>query len=228
MTRGVLYIVWGRDRARHALERSIDSLQRTNPGLPHHVAELPESATLLDKARMASMSPFDVTAYLDADTVVLNRLDDGFTAAERHALACCICEAPQAQRYIGSRQWPGLLIEYNTGVLFWDRTKAANIMRRWAEAATRVDGRIRFHAGADQIAEMPRNDQESFAASMADAQFSPFVLPLNWNWRPRFQPTIHGPAIIWHDYRQIPPVFMDWNQRQTTTDVMGFFRMDGA
>ncbi|MEJ0070814.1 MAG: hypothetical protein WDO24_21130 [Pseudomonadota bacterium] len=40
---------------------------------------------------MFEHSPFETTVYLDADTVVLGRLDYGFEMAERFGLACCHC-----------------------------------------------------------------------------------------------------------------------------------------
>ena len=56
--RGVLYIVWG-DGVKDQLERSVDSLRRFHPELPVHVEELPTESSLLDKARMMQMTPFE-------------------------------------------------------------------------------------------------------------------------------------------------------------------------
>ena len=59
-TRGVLYVVWG-NRCDNMLPRSIDSLKASNPLVNVVVQRLPECSTLLDKARMAELSPFDTT-----------------------------------------------------------------------------------------------------------------------------------------------------------------------
>jgi hypothetical protein len=81
MSRGALYIVWpGDPRTEDALQRSIASLNAVHPGLPYHVEVMPEGTTLLDKARMCDLSPFDETLFIDADTVVLERFDFAFDA----------------------------------------------------------------------------------------------------------------------------------------------------
>ena len=61
--RGILYLHWGDDYA--ALNRSLNSLTAQHPELPVHVARLPASATLLDKAKMFDLSPFEETCFLD-------------------------------------------------------------------------------------------------------------------------------------------------------------------
>src|SRR5260221_6453107 len=102
--RGVLYMVWGA-KAGSVLGRSIESVRRHLPDLPIHVLELPADTDpvqgLLQKARMAELTPFETTLFLDADTVVLGDLGYGFTQAERYGLACTICECPWARRYRG-------------------------------------------------------------------------------------------------------------------------------
>src|ERR1700749_4515757 len=94
--RGALYVVWepaqpgaGSAAIKASLERAIASFRDHHPELAHHVATLPRGSTLHDKAGMFEPSPFETTVYLDADTVVLGRLDYGFEMAERHGLACC-------------------------------------------------------------------------------------------------------------------------------------------
>jgi hypothetical protein len=54
---------------------------------------------------------------------------------------------------------------------------------------------------------MPYADQGSFAAALEEVKFSPFVLPLNWNFRPNWQLSFFGPVKIWHDYAELPPFF---------------------
>ena len=39
-------------------------------------------------------------------------------------------------------------------------------------------------------------------------KFNPFVLPLNWNFRPIWHRSFFGPIKIWHDYSD-PPLFFD-------------------
>src|SRR4051794_16278193 len=99
--RGVLYIVWG-DKVEPILDRSIQSLKRHHPELPFHVARLNPTDTsrgLAEKSHMAAITPFKTTIYLDADTVVMGKLDYAIERAEQFGIACAICECPWMRRY---------------------------------------------------------------------------------------------------------------------------------
>lgn len=207
MTRGVLYVKWGRllDRM---LERSIRSLQAVHPELPHHVHELPATARLTDKSRLAELSPFDQTVYLDADTIVLDDLSYGFAKAEQFGLACSICECPYARRYGLS----GDLVEYNTGVLFFTR-RAAPILNEWPRYAAEYDGVIPFQLDGRPVRTSP-NDQAGFAKAVEESGVAPFVLPQNWNFRPQWQRSFFGPIKVWHDYQDVPPAIRAFNDEQ--------------
>lgn len=202
--RGVLYIAWG--PVGPALDRSIASLRRHHPELPVLVDRIdaPAGASregLLRKAAMGRITPFRETLYLDADTVVLGRLDFGFAKAVRHGLACCICECPWLRRY--GALGLGDEVEYNTGVLFF--TPAARAaMAAWERLAASVDSSI-LHVETGERALMPFNDQAAFGLALERTATAPFVLPLNWNLRQHWQPTCYGPVKIWHSYRPVPP-----------------------
>src|SRR3954470_2489079 len=84
--RGVLYVKWGPNDA--VLERSINSVRAIHPELPIPVHQLMGNPTLLDKAGMFDITPFEETLFLDVDTVILDKLDFGFEMATRHGLAC--------------------------------------------------------------------------------------------------------------------------------------------
>jgi lipopolysaccharide biosynthesis glycosyltransferase len=205
------------------LDRSISSLATVHPELPVHVERL-ESATLLDKARIFDLSPFDQTLFLDADTVVMGDLAYGFESAEKFGLACCICECPWARRY---SCFSGDAIEYNTGVIFftkdWEscyggncpRSSVRDVFKEWAKLAGELPSASRF-IGKDGPAEMPHNDQASFAAAIDRTGFNPWILPLNWNFRHRWQKTVFGPVKIWHDYDPVPDAVINWNKGQTS------------
>jgi len=211
MSRGVLYMVWG-EKAEKALSRSIASLNEVHPELPHEVIRLPPGTDgikgLLEKSRMMELSPFEETLFLDADTVVLDRLDFGFAQALRFGLACCICECPWARRYRGLPKDDG--IEYNTGVLFFNRGAEA-LFRRWHELVGTVDSAIDFIGANGQRAVMPHNDQGAFAKAVAEWDRTPFILPFNWNFRPIWQWTFFGPIKIWHEYSDPPPSLKQLN-----------------
>ncbi|MGA2585110.1 MAG: hypothetical protein ABSG31_17695 [Tepidisphaeraceae bacterium] len=210
MSRGVLYIIWG-DRYRKLAERSIASLHEFHPDLPVHIHTFPEGVTLLEKAAMFDISPFDETLFLDADTMVLDRLDFGFARAQRYGLACCICECPWVRRYGGMS---GDAIEYNTGVLFFTRA-AKPIFDSWNHWARRMDSSSRFLGPNNQPWLMPENDQAGFAKAMEETGFNPFVLPANWNFRAEWHRSFIGPIKIWHSTFEIPPGVKAVAQQQT-------------
>jgi hypothetical protein len=203
MSRGVLYMVWG-EKAERVLQRSIASLRETNPELPHHVVRLPADTDvytgLLEKSRMAELTPYEETLFLDADTVVLDRLDFGFAQARRYGLACCICECPWARRYRGMPKDDG--VEYNTGVLFFTRA-AQDLFRRWHQLVAEVDSAIEFFANGKPVL-MPANDQAAFAKAVDGWDRLPFILPLNWNFRAEWYTGFFGPLKVWHDYNDPP------------------------
>lgn len=202
--RGVLYMVWG-SKPKSALARSQRTLRSFHPDLPIETIELQCSDPvegLLQKATMFDKSPFEETLFLDADTVVLDRLDFGFERAAKYGLACAICEAPWARRYHKSIK--GDLIEYNTGVLFFSRA-AKPVFDRWKDLAPSTDSSILFPGANGTLRVMPHNDQGSFALAVESSGMNPFVLPLNWNFRPNWHKSFFGPIKIWHDYADVPP-----------------------
>lgn len=218
-TRGALFMVWdGYDpRAQEALTKAIYSFIEHHPELPHEVIELPAGATLLDKSRMCDLSPFDETVFLDADTVTLGRLDYGFDKAARHGLACCICECPWARRYAGLAD-RGDIIEYNTGVMFFSK-RVKYLFDAWQRKVHTVDSSLKFDRNGE-VCVMPLNDQGGFAAAIDEVGFSPFILPLNWNYRPIWQHTVFGPIRIWHDYAPVPEYVHQWNAQQSAPDAV--------
>lgn len=224
MTRGALYIVWpdaqnprGPRATEEALERSLDSLARWHPELEIDIIRMGDDANLLSKAEMMDLSKFDATVFLDADTVVLGRLDHGFEKAAQHGLACCICECPWARRYGGLIN-RGDMIEYNTGVMFFTKG-AAEVFDTWKRNVA-IDSSIRFMSRNQRVETMPLNDQASFAQAIDETGFNPFVLPMNWNFRPLWHKTVFGPVKIWHDYGPIPEQLHRWNIEQSGPDAL--------
>lgn len=207
--RGALYIVWG-ETVEPVLERSRRSLATVHPELPVEVVRLKAAdpiKQLIEKSRMAQYTPFRETLFLDADTVVLGRLDYGFEKARRFGLACCICECPWARRYASLS---GDVIEYNTGVLFFTG-ESGPLFEAWQRLAAQLDSSIRFVRDG-KPARMPYNDQCGFAAAVEETGFSPFILPLNWNFRPAWHRAFFGPIKIWHDYGDVHPQILEFNR----------------
>ncbi|NQV99365.1 MAG: hypothetical protein HQ483_06690 [Rhodospirillales bacterium] len=207
--RGVLYVVWG-DYNKVALNRSLASLKTYHPELPVHIETLPAGSTLLDKAAMLEITPFAETVFLDVDTVVMGNLDFGFTKARQFDTALCICECPWARRYGGL---DGDMIEYNTGVIFFT-TLAKPLFDCWRKRAPEIDSSIDFVVDG-QAGRMPLNDQAGFAAAVEETGKQPFILPHNWNFRPKWQKSWYGPLKIWHDYGDPPAALITHNLQQS-------------
>jgi hypothetical protein len=68
------------------------------------------------------------------------------------------------------------------------------------------------------IYKMPANDQGSFALAIEQTSFNPFVLPLNWNFRPHWHKSFFGPIKIWHDYSDPPAFFEELNAYYANKD----------
>jgi len=223
-SRGVLFLVWG--ELDGLLERAIAALKKVHPELPYHVERLPDDSTYLDKARMYELSPFDVTAYLDCDTVVVGNLNFAFEKAEKHGVALCINEAPWARRYEGALS--GDSIEYNAGIVFFDKIKSKPFFDAWTGCVKSIDSHCMFQT-YEGIKRQPCNDQAGMAKAFEDTGFVPFVLPLNWNVRPLWHRAIVGPVKIWHDYQDIPDSLLEHShatEHETVLECVHF--QDGS
>jgi hypothetical protein len=217
--RGVVYMVWG-TKVESYLERSIASVKAIHPELPIEVIRtVNDNAVygLQQKSSMLARTPFEETLFLDADTVVLDKLDYGFDKAVQFGLACCICECPWAARYSALAAQRDL-IEYNTGVLFFTK-KAQPVFDRWAQLAGSMDASLVFIQDG-KPAKMVYNDQASFAVAVDETGFSPFVLPLNWNFRPEFVESFFGPIKIYHAYADVPKGLGDLATRYRNREMI--------
>ena len=221
---GALYMVWGNSHD-HLLERSTNSLNKFHPTLPVHIhrvepadKDVTSALMLLEKTKMSQITPFETTLFLDADTVILDSLDYGFEKARQFGLACCICECPWARRYRGLRK-SGDTIEYNTGVVFFTE-KAGPLMYMWQKLARTVDSSVDFYTNKGQLDTMQHNDQAAFASAVEMTGFNPFVLPMNWNFRPKWQNSFFGPLKVWHDPADPPADIVRLNEYYEDKDAV--------
>jgi hypothetical protein len=214
-------MVWGNGMDA-MLQRSVASLQLVHPELPVkiHRGENPAEKWrgLLQKAAMARLSPFEETLYLDADTTILSRLDYGFEMAAQHGLACAHCESPWARRHEGLKD-QGDLVEFNTGVLFFG-PKSRAIFDAWERLITVVGSSTVFVTPQGELERQSFDDQAAFAAAVKETNFVPFVLPVNWNFRPMFHRTFFGPLKIWHDYFAVPQELVRISQYYSKPDAV--------
>lgn len=224
--RGIIYMIWGNEeKHEQTLQKSIASVREYHPELPIHIERL-ETGGKINKTRICDLSPFEETAFLDNDTVVMGRLDFGFEKARQFGLSCVINECPWARRYSDPRL-SGDVVEYNSGVLFFTK-KAKPVFNTWEKLFPTTNASI-IHIQNDKNCLMPVADQGSFALAIEQTGFLPFVLPYNWNFRPQFYRSCYGPIKIWHSYHNIPEVLLDWNKNQSAKDaVVRFFLLDMA
>ncbi len=217
MSRGIISIYWG-DEAKLPIQRLCNSIKQFCPHLRHELIKIDAASgdpkSLNQKASMLELSPFEETLFLDVDTVVMGSLDFGFEKAKKYGLALSICEAPWARRY--SKLFGGDQIEYNTGVIFFTK-KAKPVFNEWKKIADSVDSSI-VGVNENGVYTMPSNDQGSFAQAIENTSFNPFILPLNWNFRPMWHKSFWGPLKIWHDYSDPPPVLYELNQYYENKD----------
>jgi hypothetical protein len=58
-----------------------------------------------------------------------------------------------------------------------------------------------------------------------EAEIPPFILPLNWNFRPAWHRSWWGPIKIWHDYNPPPQAIVDFSRQQAKPDsIIQFMR----
>lgn len=217
MSRGILSIYWG-DEAGLPIERLKKSIKKFHPELPHEIIKVEalsgDPISLNRKAEIFDMSPFDETLFLDLDTIVMGNLNFGFEKARTFGMAIAICEAPWGRRY--PKIFSGDELEYNTGVIFFTK-KAKAVFDSWKELAKTLDSSI-LGVNDQGTYTMPANDQGSFALAIERTGFNPFVLPLNWNFRPIWHRSFFGPIKVWHDYSDPPPFFDDLNSYYSRED----------
>lgn len=217
MSRGVLSVYWG-DESKLPIERLKASVKKFHPELPHEIVKIeapsgdPKSLNL--KSAMLDLSPFEETLFLDLDTVVLGNLDFGFEKSKVFGIALAICEAPWGKRY--PNIFKGDEVEYNTGVIFFTK-QAKVVFDKWKDLAKSVDSSI-LGVNNQGIYKMPANDQGSFALAIEQTRFNPFVLPLNWNFRPEWHRSFYGPIKVWHDYADPPNFFEELSKYYSSSE----------
>jgi hypothetical protein len=202
MSRGILYVLWG-DKYQRQLDRSIRFVRKFYPDIPIDVLRPDPKLGLLNKAQcIAEHNKWDETLYLDADTVVLGNLDYGFEMAKKNSMACCICECPWMRRY-GQDHMD--LIEYSTGVIFYSR-EASMTLNQWAVwSKEEPTPRSQWMCG-EEVKGQANDDQYSFSRAIDALANYPFVLPLNYNFRPEFHNRFFLPIKIWHSPIEVPEI----------------------
>jgi len=202
-TRGIVYNAWGEKSLAEA-RRSAASAKKYGYQtvlLTDEEVSWPEfdvvHYTMIDRQRVhlnkASniyrLAPFDLTCFLDSDTIVCDELCFGFKMAELHGMALTIApfyDLASVPGWQDHQDW----IQYNTGVIFFDHKYSECVFNRWKELCEE-------HVGGET------NDQPHLSRAIFEMEFNPFVLPASWNFRDKWQ-YWHGRIKVWHSRRKLP------------------------
>jgi len=204
--RGVIYISWG-EAAAYGVEMSVKSLWALDPSLPvlvvgddiaaQRFADRPGFTVYRDevdpfesnwlygflagrvKPRLAALSPFAQTLYVDADTVfkispafgfdLLDRWDMIVVEADERSLLTVLPEnRPEVSQTIAELGTAQILY-HNSGVFFWRRNAVTvRLFELWSEEW------LRFHMWDEQVALLR-------ALMRSEALF--LNVPYTWNCR---------------------------------------------
>lgn len=124
----------------------------------------------------------DRNLYLDADTLIIHPIDDGFTLLERFDMALVLAPV----RKTGPRpDGPSLIsfVDFNSGVIFYNQV-GRRLIEDWQVLATRANGY--------------RNDQPALAHLLWESNIRFTVLPSEWNARVCWPVYLQQPARILH------------------------------
>jgi len=151
--------------------------------------DLDISSGLARKALMYDVAPFDTNLFLDNDTLAFDDLEFGFRQADRWHICVCIAPSPclsYSWRIHAKEEGMSLdYIQYNSGVVFFKKSnEAQKVFDRWKSMVIETEAKW---------------DQHLFSYAFHREQFNPFVLPVNWNYRPQkgIVP-VNGPIRILH------------------------------
>lgn len=197
-TCGFLYVATGAAHLQEAMH-SAESVRRLHPELPMvlftSAQDVEENGETLraafgkveihpdarfsyrDKIQPFGLSPFDKTLFLDADTELIERVDDVFDLLESYPLACC----RDTTRYnLPARGVPAAFSEPNTGVIAFAKTEATQrLFELWLQKYD--EGRTRYQA--EMRTANGYHDQPSFRESLFELKFPLYVLAEEYNLR---------------------------------------------
>lgn len=207
-TRGVLYIAYGRE-ALSQFSVSLRSLRRVAAGLPVAVVsehELPAPLRVTSivrpdmdagarhyKTQMYSLSPYDHTLFLDADTELRSAPTAGYNMLNYVDLVL----AQDVSRNFNDNHWPHLnqeevaatgaelttrhIMYYNSGVIFFRRSPRVELMMNAWHSEWQ-----RWHA------------QDQMALIRAIAQHPVRIAPMRSPWNTHISQEV---AFVWHKHR---------------------------
>lgn len=209
MTSGAIYIITQDPRYVGLLENSAASLKRAMPGLPitafsqfpiespcidSVVRVSPSRDGCYDKARLMLESPYERTLFIDADTYVLEPVDELFALLDHFDCAATHEEYLNTDwdnRY-PRRDIPASFPEYNTGILAFNRSdRVRSVLGQWSVL---YEDFLRTHPN-EAI-----NDQPFFRAAVYFGSVRIATLSREYNCKFRGQGYLNGRVKILHGH----------------------------
>lgn len=142
------------------------------------------------KTRLAQLSPYEETLYLDADTVGLSSIDKIWSYLSKGEIAVCLDINPMLadakhsslKEYVYTlKRYSPASIQYNCGVMLWKRSKS--VLRLFNE----------WHKEWQRFGDI---DQLAFTRAVQNTGVVPVELPAIFNWNERRN--IHELPSLYH------------------------------
>jgi hypothetical protein len=74
--------------------------------------------------------------------------------------------------------------------------------------------------GQNRVMTVENRDQAGFSLAVAQAAHPPFVLPMNWSFRPRTQRAWWGPIKVWNEKADPHPTLAQITQEQARPEAI--------
>lgn len=217
-SKGVVYCIWDGyefEKIKQLLKRSLNSIpselgtciltdsEKVNNEFKNQVDHMKffslKGHRCQKKCEIFRNSPFDLSVYLDIDTVIMDNIDYGFKMADKYGISICI--APACFAYYATHKEYKLKseldedeIQYNCGVIFFNKNYPGieKVFNDWET-----------YLFEDEFAFS--NEQPFLTKSMRDNNFNPCVLPMNYNYRNHLSKChVYGKIKIWHSTMPAP------------------------
>lgn len=210
MQQGICYIIWG-DYNQAELDVSIQSAHKLS--LPIEIIEVEPQDGYLSQLEVFDKTPFDITLYLDTDTVLLDdNLDFAFKMAQEHGIALCMDPVNLSSRY---GEWFIDRPEYNFGAIFFNK----KILDEFVYNGVRATWYEILNRNAKFLE--TESSQAVLTYTLHEEWINPYVLPHNYNFMAHMQPNpLTGEIKIWHSHFQnIPATVWQWNLDNKKRDI---------
>lgn len=155
MSEGVVYVAFG-ENAEAAMGESLATLRKVHPDISTFVIDEdtfdgdPGFGARWAKLHVDKLTPFDKTLYLDADTLIHQRINRGFEILDDWdlVLTASINQGADSLRHLGEEErlytqrelGEAFPLQLQLGVFYFDRYACRDLFRSWREEWRRYRG----------------------------------------------------------------------------------------